>query len=160
MSLQDKLSHKIDEELLRLDYELRVELPRAFAVAKGHGDLSENADYDAAKQRRSYVEARLQQLKKIRQELSLINLGAIPRDRIGLGSTVVVRDLGSDQERSFELVLGGEADPNNGKISATSPIGRGLLGLTEGDETEIRTPGGVRNYEILSYQTIYQQEGE
>jgi transcription elongation factor GreA len=160
MSLQEKLTHKIDEELRQFDYELRVELPRAFAVAKGHGDLSENADYDAARQRRSFVEARIQQLRKMRQELSLVNLNAIPRDQIGLGSKVVVRDLETDTQRSFELVLGAEADPNNGKISITSPIGRGLMGLTEGDEAEIRTPGGMRNYEILSYRTIYQQEGE
>ena len=160
MSLQEKLTHKIDAELRQLDYELRIELPRAFAVAKGHGDLSENADYDAARQRRSYVEARLRQLRKMRQELSLVNLNAIPRDQIGLGSTVVVRDLASDKQLRFHLVLGAEADPNNGQISVTSPIGRGLVGLSEGDEVEIRTPGGVRNYEIVSYRTLYQQEGE
>jgi transcription elongation factor GreA len=160
MSLQEKLVHKIDDELRQLDYELRVELPKAFAVAKGHGDLSENADYDAAKLRRSYVEARIAQLQKMRQELSMVNLGAIPRDRIGLGSTVTVRDLANDKELTYRLVLGAEADPNNGKISATSPIGRGLLGLEDGDEAVIKTPGGERHYEILSFRTVFEQEGE
>jgi transcription elongation factor GreA len=153
----EELKKKLQEEITALEYELRSELPKEIAKARAHGDLSENAEYHAAKERQSYVDARLAQLKKRLAEFSMVDLSRIPRDRVGLGSEVIVLDVDKDEKVVYRLVTSEEADANNGKISTTSPIGRGLLGKTIGDTVKIQSPGGSRELEILKLKTIHDQ---
>ena len=153
----EDLKKKLQEEITALEYELRSELPKEIAKARAHGDLSENAEYHAAKERQSYVDARLAQLKKRLAEFSMVDLTKIPRDRVGLGSEVIVLDIDKDEQVTFRLVTSEEADANHGKISTTSPIGRGLLGKVIGDTVKIQSPGGSRELEILKLKTIHDQ---
>lgn len=151
----ENLKKKLEEEIAALEYELRNELPKEILRARAHGDLSENAEYHAAKERQRLVEARLAQLKRRLRELSLVDLSRIPRDRVGLGSTVVVLDLARQEEITYKLVTSEEADAASGRISTSSPIGRGLLGKAVGDTVRIEIPGGVRELEILELTTIH-----
>lgn len=151
----EDLKKKLQEEIAALDNELRVQLPREILKARAHGDLSENAEYHAAKERQRFVEARVAQLKKRLADFSLIDLSKIPRGRVGLGSTVAVMDLQKDEEITYKLVTSEEADAANGRISTSSPIGRGLLGKEEGDVVKIQIPGGVKELEILRLTTIH-----
>jgi transcription elongation factor GreA len=153
----EDLKKKLQEEIAALEYELRNELPKEILKARAHGDLRENAEFHAAKERQRLVDARLAQLKKRLAELSLVDLTKIPRDRVGFGSTVVVLDLNKDEEITYKLVTSEETDVNNGLISTSSPIGKGLLGKQVGDEVRIPIPGGTRNMEILSLSTIHDQ---
>jgi transcription elongation factor GreA len=151
----DDLKKKLQEEIAALEYELRNELPKEILKARGHGDLSENAEYHAAKERQSMVNARLGQLQARLREFSMVDMSKIPRDRVGLGSQVVVLDLKKDEEFTYNLVLSEEADVANGKISTSSPIGRGLLGKQVGDTVRIQIPDGIKELEILSLTTIH-----
>jgi transcription elongation factor GreA len=151
----DDLKKKLQEEITALDYELRNELPKEILKARAHGDLSENAEYHAAKERQSWVSARLGQLQARLREFSMVDLSKIPRDRVGLGSQVVVLDLKKDEEFTYNLVVSEEADVANGKISTSSPIGRGLLGKQVGDTVNIQVPDGIKQLEILSLTTIH-----
>lgn len=151
----EDLIKKLQSEITALEYELHVELPREIARARALGDLSENAEYHAAKERQSYVDARMSQLRKRLREWSMVDLSRIPRDRVGLGSEVVVLDTRKDEEITYKLVASEEADVNNGKISTTSPIGRGLLGKVIGDVVKIQIPGGSKEFEILKLSTIH-----
>ncbi len=149
------LKKKLQEEIMALEYELRNELPKEILKARAHGDLSENAEYHAAKERQAYVNARLGQLQSRLREFSMIDMSKIPHDRVGLGSHVVVLDLTKDEELTYNLVTSEEADAVKGKISTSSPIGKGLLGKRVGDTVKIQIPGGVREMEILSLATIH-----
>ena len=149
------IKKKLQDEITALDYELKVELPKEILKARAHGDLSENAEYHAAKDRQGYVNARLNQLKKRLADLSMIDFTKIPRDRIGLGSMVVVMDTKREEEITYHLVTSEEADAANGKISTTSPIGRALLNKEVGDEVRVQSPGGVKELEILKLTTIH-----
>jgi transcription elongation factor GreA len=151
----ENLKKKLEEEIAALEYELRNELPKEILKARAHGDLSENAEYHAAKERQRLVDARLAQLKQRLRELSMVDLSRIPRDRVGLGSTVVVLDLDRQEEITYKLVTSEEADVASGRISTSSPIGRGLLGKAVGDTVRIEIPGGVRELEILELTTIH-----
>jgi len=151
----EDLKKKLQEEVAALEYELRNELPKEILRARAHGDLSENAEYHAAKERQRYVDARLAQLKARLMDFSMVDLTKIPRDRVGLGSQVVVLDLVKDEELSFLIVTSEEADVAKGKISTSSPIGRGLLGKRVGDTVKIQIPGGSREMEILRLTTIH-----
>jgi transcription elongation factor GreA len=151
----DDLKKKLQEEIAALEYELRNELPKEILKARSHGDLSENAEYHAAKERQSMVNARLGQLQARLREFSMVDMSKIPRDRVGLGSQVVVLDLKKDEEFTYNLVVSEEADVANGKISTSSPIGRGLLGKQVGDTVRIQIPDGVKELEILSLATIH-----
>lgn len=151
----EELKKKLQDEINLLEHELRSELPKEIAKARAHGDLSENAEYHAAKERQSYVDARLAQLKNRLAEFSMVDMNRIPRGRVGLGSNVVVLDLDKDEKVTFHLVTSEEADANNGKISTTSPIGRGLIGKAIGDVVKIQSPGGARELEILELTTIH-----
>lgn len=153
----EDLKKKLQEEIAALEYELRTELPREILKARAHGDLSENAEYHAAKERQGYVNARLGQLQKRLAELSMVDLSKMPRNRVGLFSTVVVLDLGKDEEVTYKLVTSEEADVAKGLISTTSPIGRGLLGKQVGDVVKIQSPGGVREMEVLRLTTIHDE---
>lgn len=151
----EALKKKLQDEIASLEYELRNELPKEILKARAHGDLKENAEFHAAKERQRFVDARLGQLKQRLADLSMVDLSKIPRDRVGLGSTVVVMDLGKDEELTYKLVTSEETDANQGLISTSSPIGRGLLGKQAGDEVKIPIPGGSRTMEILKLTTIH-----
>ena len=144
-------------EIALLEHELNRELPAEIKKAVAMGDLSENAEYHAAKQRQTFVDARLGQLKRRMAELSLVNLSNIPRDRAGFGSTVVVYDNTKDEEIVYRLVTSEESDVAKGLISTTSPIGRGLVGKRVGDTAIIVTPNGKRELEVLKLTTIHDE---
>ena len=148
---------KLEEEIAALEYELRNELPKEILKARAHGDLSENAEYHAAKERQGYVNARLGQLKKRMGEVAMIDVTKIPHDKVGLGSRVVVLDLKKDEQFTYWLVTSEEADAPTGRISTGSPIGRSLLGKEVGDTVKLVVPGGAKELEILELQTIHDQ---
>jgi len=152
------LKKKLEEEIAALDMELRVELPREIAKARAHGDLSENAEYHAAKERQGMVNARLGQLRQRLRELSMIDFSRIPRDRAGLGSSVTVFDLQKDEEVLYKLVTSEDANVAEGRISTTSPIGRALLGKQVGDTVKVQIPGGTREMEIVKLLTIHEAQ--
>lgn len=155
MSIRDKLLKKLELEIQPLQRELKVELPRQLAEAAAHGDLSENAEYDAAKQRKELVQAKLARLYDKRQSLANINERMIPHDSIGFWSQVALLDVDSGDEVTYRLVSPDESDPPNGRISVSSPIGRALIGRVDGDEVEVQTPRGTRTYEILEFRTLH-----
>src|SRR5215472_3225702 len=149
------IKKKLQDEIAALENELRIELPKEILKARAHGDLSENAEYHAAKDRQGFVNARLHQLKKRVAEMAMIDFSKIPHGKVGLGSTVVVLDSKRDEEVTYNLVTSEEADAANGKISTTSPIGRALLGKEVGDTAKVQSPGGVKELEILKLTTIH-----
>ena len=148
---------KLEEEIQALERELRDELPKALKTAAALGDLSENADYSAARERQDFVRVRLGQLKKRLADLSLVNFDRIPRDRISLGSTVVLLDVEKDEEVTYKLVTSEDANASQGLISTTSPIGKSLLNKREGDEVVVVIPAGRRTFEILRFMTLHDQ---
>ena len=153
------LKKKLEDEIAALDMELRVDLPREISKARAHGDLSENAEYHAAKERQGIVNMRLGQLRARLRELSMIDMSRIPRDRVGLGSTVTVLDLTKDEEVTYQLLTSEEADVAQGRISTTSPIGRALLGKQVGDTVKVMIPGGTREMEIIQLTTVHDVTG-
>src|ERR1700674_774023 len=150
------LKKKLEDEIAALDMELRVDLPREILKARAHGDLSENAEYHAAKERQGMVNARLGKLYGRLRDISMIDMSKIPHDRVGLGSTVVVLDVDKDERVRYKLVTSEDVDVAKGQISTSSPIGRGLLGKMVGDSVHIQIPGGVREMEIVELITIHQ----
>jgi transcription elongation factor GreA len=153
-----EVKKNLEEKIKKLEYELQEELPKALGKALEMGDLRENAEYQTAKERQSYVQAELAQLKERLAKLSLVNLDKIPVGRISYGSTVTLYDLDRGDEVTYRLVTSEESDVKQGLISTTSPIGSSLMGREEGDEVSIRTPGGQRNYEIAKLVTIHDEE--
>jgi len=153
----DALKKKLEAEIEALERELHVDLPREIAKARAHGDLSENAEYHAAKERQGIVNARLGQLRARLREVSMIDMNRIPRDRVGLGSTVLVLDSVKEEEITYCLVTVEEADVSKGRISTASPIGKSLLGKRAGDTVRVDIPGGSRDFEILELKTIHDQ---
>lgn len=152
------IKKKLQDEIAALEHEFRSELPKEILRARELGDLSENAEYHAAKERQGYVNARLAQLKARLGTLSMVDLTKIPHDRIGLGSTIVLLDTKKDEEITYKLVTSEEADAPNGLISTSSPIGKGLLNKQVGDEVKIIIPGGTKEFEVLKVRTIHQIE--
>jgi transcription elongation factor GreA len=152
------ISKRLQEELNAIDRELRVDLPKEILRAREHGDLSENAEYKAAKERQSYLEGRKAQLQQRMASLSLINLEKIPADRAAYGSKVVLYEYETEKEVEYQLVSAEESDIRKGLISITSPIGRSLVGKMEGDSVEIVTPSGKKDYEMRSLRTIHEME--
>ena len=151
----DGLKARMLEEITKLEHELRNELPKEILKARAHGDLRENAEFHAAKDRQRYVDARLSKLQLRLSELSLVDMSKIPRDRVGLGSRVVVFDVQKNEEITYKLVASEESDVANGLISTSSPIGKGLLGKKVGDDVTINIPGGQRTMELLELKTIH-----
>src|SRR3569623_491921 len=145
---------KLEEEIAALEYELRHDLPKEILKARAHGDLSENAEYHAAKERQGFVNARLGHLKKRMAEVAMIDVTKIPHDRVGLGSQVVILDTSKDEEITYLLVTSEDADVAAGRVSTSSPIGKSLLGKEVGDTVKLVTPGGTRELEILSLKTV------
>jgi transcription elongation factor GreA len=150
-----ELIKKLKEEIAALEVEFRVELPREILKARAHGDLKENAEYHAAKERQGIVNARLNQLNGRLREISMIDMTKLPRDRVGLCSEVIVLDVDKDIKVKYTLVTSEEVDVAKGLISTSSPIGRSLLGKQVGDEVRIQIPDGLRVMEIVELKTIH-----
>jgi len=148
---------KLEDEIRALEYELNHELPKELKKAVAHGDLSENAEYHAAKERQDYVQARLAQLTKRLTSLSLVNFNNIPRDSVSFGSTVVLYDVDKGTEIEYKIVSSEETDVANGKISTSSPIGRSLIGKKVGDTAIVQTPSGKKEFEVLKLWTIHDE---
>jgi len=152
--MKDRLIKKFEDEIHALDRELKLELPKEIKRARELGDLRENAEYQAAKERQRLVEARISMLQKRVAEISLLNVDRIPSDRAGFGSTLhVVEKTG--ETIVFQLVMPEDADAAKGLISTTSPIGRALLNKEPGDTVKVVTPGGMREFEIVKLVTIH-----
>jgi transcription elongation factor GreA len=155
-SMKERLIKKFEDEIHALDRELKVELPREILRARELGDLRENAEYHAAKERQRLVESRISMLQKRVSEIALINIDRIPTDRAGFGSTLhVVESTG--EKMVYQLVMPEDADAARGLISTTSPIGRAFLNKEEGDSVKVATPGGTRQFEIVKLLTIHHE---
>lgn len=152
--MQD-IINRLADELKALERELRVDLPREIQRALAMGDLRENAEYHAALERQSFVKARVGQLRQRLGELGKVDLTRVPKDRAGLGSTVTLLDLDSEEEVTYELVVPEAADLQKGLVSTSSPVGRGLLGRRAGEEVRIQVPNGERAFEILEVRTFH-----
>jgi transcription elongation factor GreA len=153
-----KIKKKLQDEIEQLSHELNVELPKEIAVARAHGDLSENAEYKYAKERQGYVNLKITHLKKRMGDLGMLNLGNIPKDRSGYGSRLIVLDTQRDVKIEYKLVSSEEADVEKGLISTTSPIGKALLNRKVGDEIEVTTPAGKKEFEVVRLVTIHDDE--
>ena len=152
--MKERLIKKFEDEIHALDRELKLELPKEIKRARELGDLRENAEYHAAKERQRLVEARISMLQTRVAEISLLNVDRIPADRAGFGSTLhVVESTG--ETLVFQLVMPEDADAGKGLISTTSPIGRALLNKEPGDSVKVITPGGTRQFEIVKLVTIH-----
>ena len=146
---------KLEEELHALQRELTIDLPREIKIAVAMGDLRENAEYHAALDRQRFVSARIGQLQRRLSEIGMMNMDRIPKDRVGLGSTIVLLDLDGYVEITYQLVIPEIADLEKGLISAASPIGRGLLGKKEGETVVIAIPSGKKRFDIVELKTIH-----
>ena len=153
-----KIKQKLQDEITALERELSIDLPKEIAVARAHGDLSENAEYKFAKERQGFVNARIGQLKKRMGDLGMLNLTNIPKDRAGYGSRIVVLDVNREVEMEYRLVSTEEADAEKGFISTTSPIGKALLNRKVGDEVKVSTPAGPKEFEIVRLVTIHEEK--
>jgi transcription elongation factor GreA len=153
-----KVKKKLMDEITTLEYEMSVDLPKELMKARAHGDLKENAEFKYAKERQGYVSARLGQLKQRLGDIGMLNLNNIPADRTGYGSRVWVLDVKKSVEIEYKLVSTEEADVAQGLISTTSPIGKALLGKHVGDEVQVLTPAGIKEFEIVRLKTIHEDE--
>lgn len=153
--MKAQLVKRFEDEIQELERELKTQLPKEIQRARELGDLRENAEYQAAKERQSFLQARIGMLKKRIGEIALMNVDRIPRGKVGLGSTVEVRE--STGERIiYQIVMPDDADVERGWISTASPIGRALLNQEEGDEVVVRTPNGLeRVFEIVKLSTVH-----
>ena len=140
---------KLDEELKHLMTVERPTIIKAIEVARGHGDLSENADYSAAKERQSFIEGRIQEINGKLARAQIIDTSTIKSDKVVFGATVVVSDQNTDKEMTYQIVGVDEADIKSNKISVTSPLARALIGKSEGDEAVVHAPKGEIRYEII-----------
>ena len=154
--MKAQLIKRFENEIAVLERELTQQLPKEIQRAREHGDLRENAEYQAAKERQRFVEARVSMLRQRVSELQLMNLEKIPRDKAGFGSKLTLRE--GTRDAAYELVMPEDADPDKGLISVASPIGRALVGKEEGDVVQAPTPAGVRQFEILKLVTIHDIE--
>jgi transcription elongation factor GreA len=154
--MKARLLKKFEDEIHALDKELKTELPKEIKRARELGDLRENAEYQAAKERQRLVESRISMLQKRVSEISLMNLDRIPHDKVGFGSTVHLKDPNGNTV-VYQLVMPEDADVEQGLISTASPIGRGLLGKEEGDEVTISAPNGSRRFELVKLVTIHDE---
>lgn len=150
---------QLKAELAKLQHEMQHELPARLEEARAHGDLRENAEYDAAKNRQGILRARIAHLQGRIRELSVYTLAQIPRDRVSYGSRVTVEDLDSGETIEYRLVFPEELDAGSGLISISSPMGQGLMHRVEGDEVAIQTPRGRKTYQVVSIVTLHEQPG-
>jgi transcription elongation factor GreA len=150
------LIKRFETEIAVLDRELTQDLPKEIQRAREHGDLRENAEYHAAKERQRFVEARVSMLRQRVAEIQMMDVSRIPKDRAGFGSKLTIRENGATA--TFELVMPEDSDPARGLISVASPVGQALVGKEEGDEVAAPTPAGVRRFEIIKLVTIHDEE--
>jgi transcription elongation factor GreA len=144
-------AQRLKTELHHLKTRDRPEIIRALAEARSHGDLSENADYDAAKERQGFIEGRIAEIEHKLAGAQIIDPADLDADgRVVFGATVDLHDVESGQEVTYQIVGDDEADLKHGKISVNSPIARALIGRSEGDVAEVQAPGGAREYEVLA----------
>ncbi len=149
---------RIKKELVELRYELTSKLPKEIEAAREHGDLKENAEYAAAKERQGLVNARIGQLEQRLRDLSLYTFASIPQGKVAYGSRVTLESYDDGDTQTFEVVFPEEADAGQGMISIGSPVGRALLNKAEGDEIVVETPKGKRSYQIIELQTMHDRE--
>jgi len=154
--MKARLIKRFEDDIVRLEHELKHELPKEIQRARELGDLRENAEYHAAKERQTYVQARVSMLRERVAQIQLMNLDRIPVDKAGFGSRLTI--IENEREAIFELVMPEDADPDHGMISIASPIGRALVGKEEGDTVTVPTPGGVRKFEIVRLVTLHADE--
>ena len=153
----EQIRSQLEAEITRLMHELSVELPERIKIAMEHGDLRENAEFKAAKERQGFVEARLNHLTTRMTELSKIDVKDMAYDKVGFGSTVTIHDIDLDEDFTFTITAGDFIDLDAGQVSLASPIGQGLLGAEEGEEVTIKLPAGARQYKIVELSTLPQQ---
>jgi transcription elongation factor GreA len=153
-----QIRDKYEKEIAELKRELTIELPKEIQRAVALGDLSENAEYTAALDRQRFVQARISQITQKLSQLTSMRITQIPRGHVGYGSVVTVRDLATEEELTFELVLPDEGEASQGQISISSPIGRALSNKEVGEEVMVQTPGGRREFEIIDLVTIHDRE--
>ncbi|HTP78647.1 MAG TPA: transcription elongation factor GreA [Rhizomicrobium sp.] len=145
-SLEDEVNHLKNVE--------RHEIIKAIAEARAHGDLSENAEYHAAKERQGFIEGRVLELEDQIGRAEVIDVSKLSGTTVKFGATVTLVDEDTDEERKYQIVGDVESDAKRGKISLSSPIARALIGKSKGDTVEVTTPGGARSYEILKVEFI------
>jgi transcription elongation factor GreA len=148
------VKRKLEEEMQRIEHELRVTLPKEIQTALGQGDLSENAEYESAKNRQSTIQARFAQIQKRLADLSRIDVTGVPKDRAGLGSEVTVENLESGEEVLYTLVIPELADGNKSFVSMASPVGKALMNRRVGDTVTITIPRGTLEYEVRRIVTL------
>jgi transcription elongation factor GreA len=156
--MKAQIVKRFEDEINSLERELHTQLPKEIQRAREFGDLRENAEYKAAKERQVFLNARIGQLKKRVAEISLINLDKIPSDKVAFGSTVELKEVKTGDKLTYQLVMPEDADAEKGWISTASPIGRAMLGKEEGDEINVPTPNGVRVFELLKLKTLHDAE--
>jgi transcription elongation factor GreA len=157
--MKERLLKRFEQELATLERELRTDLPKEIQRARELGDLRENAEYQAAKERQTYLQARIGMLKRRIHEIALMNLDRIPHGKAGFGSTVTLRES-TGADLVYQLVMPEDAKAENGLISTSSPIGRAILNKEEGDEVVVATPAGPRKFEIIKLVTIHDEVGD
>ena len=155
--MKARILKKFEDEIHKLDRELKAELPKEIQRARELGDLRENAEYHAAKERQRFVEARISLLQRRVSDIMLMNLDKLPKDRVGFGSTVHLKDP-AGQVITYQLVMPEDADVDQGLISTASPIGRALLNKEEGDEVSVTTPNGSKRFEVVRLLTIHDED--
>ena len=153
----EQIRSQIEAEITGLMHELHVDLPERIKIAREHGDLRENAEFKAAKERQGFVEARLNHLTTRMTELSKIDVKDMAYDKVGFGSTVMIHDIDMGEDFTFTITAGDFIDLDAGQVSLASPIGQGLLGAEEGEEVTIKLPAGARQYKIVELSTLPQQ---
>lgn len=139
----------LEEELNQLKNVDRHEIIKAIAEARAHGDLSENAEYHAAKEKQSFIEGRVMELEDMIGRADVIDPSKLSGNTIKFGATVTLVDEDTDEEKKYQIVGDHESDIKKGRISISSPIARALIGKSKGDSVEVAAPGGARSYEIL-----------
>jgi transcription elongation factor GreA len=154
--MKARLIRRFETEIAKLERELTLELPKEIQRARELGDLRENAEYQAAKERQRFVQARVSMLRQRVSEIQLMNLDKIPADRAGFGSKLTLLENG--RQFVYELVMPEDADPDRGFVSVASPIGRALIGKEAGDAVEVSTPAGTRALELVRLVTIHDEE--
>lgn len=154
----EEIKKKLQDEIDKLEHELNFKLPKDIQHAREFGDLKENAEYKAAKERQTMVQARISQLHQRLMEVDSIDIAKLPTDRVAYGSTVTLFDIEKEEKVTYRLVTSEESDPENGAISTVSPIGQALMGKEEGDEVKVKTPTGMRSFEIYRLKTIHDKD--
>ena len=154
--MKAKLLKRFEDEIRVLDRELKHDLPKEIQLAREFGDLRENAEYHAAKERQRLVEVQISQLQKRVSDIALMNLDKLPTDRAAFGSTVHLKEVDGNTA-IYRLVMPEDTDPAKGMISTASPIGRSLVGKEVGDEVQVPTPSGQREFEVIKLVTIHDE---